>query len=186
MDEVFHTAFTTEILKPQTNPKDYNVLPDEKLDFSKQEHKVNLTDTTLGPTLCPRNTFNRFIGGQKYSSWRYFAPLIVKDEAGEIPAGCPEPGTPFTGGTAFFRGRRIDPVTRIFSLATTAKFGSREDLSLAFQNVPIFFALNGWLCDPQGDEKDFEGSLCFSPKFNERDAKSQISILANENTGDEK
>lgn len=180
MDEVFHSAFTTEILKPQSNPKDYNMLPDEKLDFSKQEHKVNLTDTTLGTSLCLRNTFNRTIGGQKYSSWRYISPLITKDEAGEIPAGCPEPGTPFTGGTAFFRGRRIDPATSIFSLATSAKFGSREDLSLAFQNVPIFFALNGWICDPQGDEKNFEGALCFSPKFNERDAKAQISIIGDE------
>lgn len=177
LDEVFHIAFTTEVLKPQSSPKDFNVLPDQKLDFSKQEHKVNLTDTTLSPPLCPRNTLNRTIGGRKYSSWRYFAPFLAKDEEGSIPAGCPEPGTPFTGGTAFLHGRRIDPVTGILSLVTSAKFGSREDLSLAFQNVPIFFVLNGWICNPQGDERDFEGPLCFSREFNERDARSQISII---------
>ena len=177
LEEVLHIAFTTEILKPQSSPRDYNVIPDEKLDLKKQEHKLNLTDTNLTTVVtCPATTRNRTLGGKKHSSWRYFEPFIVKDEAGEIPAGCPEAENNFTGGTAFVHGRRIDPETGVFSLVNVSKFSSKEDLSLAFKDIVMFVILNGWVCNPQGDEKNFEGAKCFDPNFNERDAKAQVTM----------
>lgn len=178
MDELFHIAFTTEMLKPKRGPKDYNVLPDEKIDFSKLEHKINLTEASLSnPPMCPTNTNNRTLGGRKYSSWNYFREMWFKDEAGEMPAGCPEPDNEFKGGTAFLRGRRIDPQTGTLTLVTAAKFGNREELSLAFKNVMIFMAMNAWLCDPQGDPANFEGEKCFDATFNERDAKAQMTYI---------
>lgn len=178
LDEVFHIAFTTELLAPPQEAGALNLIPDEKVDLGRLEHKINLTDETLTtPPICPKNTDNRFWGGRRLSSWRYFAPLLFKDEAGEIPAGCPEAGNNFTGGTAFLKGRRLDPTTKTFTLVSVAKFGNREDLSLAFKNIMLFVALNGWVCDPQGSETDFEGAACFDPGINERDAAAQISIV---------
>ncbi|MDZ4224423.1 MAG: hypothetical protein U1D33_00805, partial [bacterium] len=177
LDEVFHIAFTTEALKPKSLPGEYEVLPDDKLNISRLEHKINLTDKSLSTPICPNNTRNRTYGGKKYSSWKYIGPLLYKDEAGEIPAGCPEPDNDFTGGTAFLKGRRIDPATGVFSVVSVGKFGSRPSLSLAFQNITIFIAMNGWACNPQGDEKDFEGAKCFESTFNDRDADAQFSII---------
>lgn len=172
LDEVFHVAFTTEMLKPKKSESDLDVLPDEKIDFAKLEHKINLTEKNLSnPPVCPNHANRRTVGGKSYNSWRYLAPFIFKDEAGETKASCPD------GGTAFLKGRRIDPETGIFSLVTAGKFGSREDLSLAFKNVMIFVVLNGWVCDPQGDEAKFEGAKCFDQHFNDRDAKAQISFM---------
>ncbi|MDO8526338.1 MAG: hypothetical protein Q7T03_01465 [Deltaproteobacteria bacterium] len=184
LDEVFHLAFTTEVLKPKASPNDYDVLPDIKLDFAKQHHKMNLDDTKVfeaggNPTICSGSTLNRTIGGKKYSSWRYFAPLISKDESGETPAGCQESGTEFTGGTAFLHGQRVDPATGNFTVVSAAKFGSKEDLTIAFKDISVFIVLNGWLCNPEGDEKNMEGAKCFDTTFNEHDAGSQISIMGN-------
>lgn len=183
MDELFHISFTTEVLKPPKNSNDLDVLPDEKIDFGKQEHKLNLTETELSsPPICPTNTRNRQLGGKNYSSWNYVAPLIFKDEDGEIPAGCPEPGiNDFRGGTAFLKGRRVDPETGIFTLVTAAKFSNREELSLAFKNTMIMMALHGWLCNPQGSEENFEGPKCFDPAPNERDFEAQISYIRDAN-----
>lgn len=178
MDEVFHIAFTTEMLKSKKGPKDYEVVPDEKIDQSRQEHKLNLTipqPDFISPPVCPNNTRNRRVGGREYSSWRYLAPLLFEDEEGQIPAGCPDGG--FKGGSAFLKGRPIDPETGIFTLVSAAKFGPRAELSLAFKNVMIFISLNGWICDPAGDEAQFEGARCFDPEFHERDAKAQNSYL---------
>lgn len=178
LDEVFHIALTTEMLIPSGEAGAFNPLPDEKIDFGRMEHKINLTDENLGtPPICPKNTRNRFWGGRRLSSWRYFAPLLFKDEAGEIPAGCPEAGNNFTGGTAFLKGRRVDPETKVFTVVAAAKFGAREELSLAFKNMMLFVALNGWVCDPQGSEEDFEGAKCFDPEINPRDEAAQISIM---------
>ena len=178
LDEVFHVAFTTEMLKPSTGAGEYNVLPDEKIDIGRQGYKINLTESDFPtPAICPKNTHNRHLGGRTYSSWRYFAPLIFKDETGETPAGCPEEGSSFTGGTAYLKGRRLDPDTKTFTIVMGAKFGSREDLSIAFKDITIFVALNGWACDPQGSEENFEGAKCFDPEINARDEKAQISIV---------
>ncbi len=178
LDEVFHIAFTTETLKPKDASSAYNVLPEERINTARLEHKINLTQEDLpNPPICFKNTNNRTYGGKKYSSWHYIGPLLSKDESGEIPAECPDPGkNDVKDATAFLHGRRIDPQTGIFSVVSVGKFSPRED-PLTFKNVTIFIALNGWLCNPQGDEKDFEGAKCFELHFNERDAKSQFSII---------
>lgn len=174
LDDVLHIAFTTEMLKPKDSPRAYEVLPDEKLDRSKFEYKINLTESDLAnPPICPTNLNNRQLGGKTYSSWKYLAPLLFEDEAGTIPAGC---SPDFKGGTAFIKGRRLDPVDKTFSIVAAAKFASREELSLAMKDIAIFIVLNGWMCDPQGSEENFEGQRCFDSKLNERDAKAQISI----------
>ncbi|MDO8494765.1 MAG: hypothetical protein Q7S68_05460, partial [Deltaproteobacteria bacterium] len=87
LDEILHISFTTEMLKPTSGPKDYTLIPDEKIDFAKQEYKVQLTDSDFA--ICPTNVQNRTFRSKRYSSWKYLAPLLFKDEAGTIPAGCP-------------------------------------------------------------------------------------------------
>ena len=121
------------------------------------------------------------MGGKKYSTWAYFKPLLFKDEEGTIPAGCPEDNNDFAkeGTTAYLKGRRIDPETKITTIIGVAKFENREDLTLAFKNSTLFMSISGWLCDPMGSEEDFEGSLCFSQEFNDRDALAQISLSGN-------
>lgn len=178
MDDVFHIAFTTEVLRPQKEGEPYNLIPDAKIDLNKQEFKINLSDENhINPVMCPSNRNNRTLLGKKYSSWRYLAPLLFKDEEGTIPAGCPEDGSNFTGGTAYLKGRRIDPETGIATLVAIGKFSARDELSLAFKNIPILIALNVWLCDPQGDEANFEGAKCFDETFNDRDEKAQITFM---------
>ena len=49
----------------------------------------------------------------------------------------------------------------------------RVDLAACYRLV----ALHGWICNPQGDEADFEGSRCYDVKFNDRDAASQVTIM---------
>ena len=181
LDDVLHITFTTEMLKPQTDPQQLNVLPDTRINFNKLEHKINLTEK-MGPEealppICTNNIKNRVIGGNTYSTWKYFKPLLFKDDEGKIPAGCKEPDNDFTEGTAFLRGRRIDPDTRTFTIVTAAKFDDREELTLALKNVMIFVAINGWLCDPNGSKENFEGATCYDQAFNDRDAKAQISIM---------
>lgn len=177
MDEVFRMSFTTGILKPQTGPSDPNVLPDEKIDIAKQEFKINLTDPKLpSPPICKGNTKNREVNGKKYSSWKFLENMLVKDEEGKIPAGCPEDGNNFTGGSAYLRGMDLkDDGTLTF--VAGAKFGSSDDLTFAFKDVMIFVVINGWLCDPSGNEENFEGKRCYEPTFNDRDAVGQISLI---------
>lgn len=178
MDEIFHMAFTTGTLKPQTSPNDPNVLPDEKIDLAKNEFKINLTDKALSsPAICKNNTKNKIVGDKAYSSWKFWAPLLSKDEEGKIPAGCPEDGNGFSGGQAYLHGRDVDQETGVLTVVGTAKFGNAREISFAFQNTMMFLALTGWLCDPTGDEANFEGKRCFDDKFNDRDAVGQISII---------
>jgi hypothetical protein len=178
LDVIFHVGFTTDTLKPPAAPDDLNVLPDEKIDLAHQAYKINLNDPTLvTPAICEKNTHNRLIGGRRYSTWKYLAPLLSKDEDGLIPAGCPEEDNDFTGGSAFLHGRRLNHETGIVTYVTMASFGSSDDLTFAFKDIMMFVALNGWICDPEGREEDFEGSHCYDTKFNERDALSQISII---------
>lgn len=178
LDAVFHLSFTTGMLKPQKGPEDPNVLPDERIDFAKGEHKINLTDTSLSlPPICEKNTDNAVRNGKPASSWRYLEGLLFKDEEATIPAGCPEEDNDYNGGSAFLRGRDVDPETGVVTLVTGGKFGSDDDLSFAFKDVMMFVVLNGWLCDPLGNEEEFEGSRCYDNFFNERDAVGQFSIL---------
>ncbi|MFH0799171.1 MAG: hypothetical protein V2A66_03200 [Pseudomonadota bacterium] len=178
LDEIFYLSFTTGVLKPQSNPEDLNVLPDRKIDLSKNEFKFNLNDKTMAtPPICEKNTKNRVIGGKKYSTWKYYESLLFKDEDGTIPAGCPDDGNKFTGGQAFLKGREMDQETGVATLVAAAKFSSSEDLTFAFKDAMIFIVLNGWLCDPKGRPEDFEGSHCYDTGFNERDAVGQISIV---------
>lgn len=178
MDAVFHVAFTTGILKPPTSPNDLNVLPDTRIDLSKNEYKLNLDDKASGrPAICPTNTNNRTINGNTYSTWHYLDGLLFKDEAGTIPAGCPESGGEFSGGQAFLRGKNIDPETGMLTVVAGAKFGSSDDLTFAFQNVMFFIVIKGWLCNPAGKAEDFEGARCYDAMFNDRDAKTQTSIM---------
>lgn len=177
LDEVFHMGFTTGILKPQESPDDYNVLPDEKINLAKNEFKINLNDPKMSiPPLCKNNTKNKILRGKEFSSWRYMGGLIFKDKDATIPAGCPEEDNDFTGGSAYLRGRNVDHETGNMTLVSSAKFGSDESLSFAFKDVMIFIILNGWLCDPLGSEDDFEGSECYSMRFNDRDAASQTAL----------
>jgi len=177
LDEVFHMSFTTGTLKPSEGPEDYNVLPDTKIDLAKNEFKINLTDTALAtPPICEANTDNAIRGGKPASTWKYIKDLLYKDAEGTIPAGCPGDDNDFTGGSAYLRGRDIDPETGVMTLVTGAKFGPSDDLTFAFKDVMMFVVLNGWICDPMGSEENFEGSRCYDTLFNERDRVGQFSI----------
>lgn len=178
LDEAFHMSFTTGILKPPDGPNDLNVLPDEKINLAKNEFKVNLTDPKQStPAICKNNTDNRVMMGKQCSSWRYLDGLLFKDEDATIPAGCPEEENNFIGGSAYLKGRDLDHETGIVTLVTVAKFSSRDELSFAFKDIMLFIVLNGWICNPQGSEDDFEGGKCYDLGFNDRDAVSQISLL---------
>lgn len=178
MDEVFHMAFTTGILKPSDDPDDFDVLPDEKINLAKNEFKVNLTDPKLStPPICKNNTDNRVVMGKVVSSWKYLKGLLYKDEDATVPAGCPEDDNDYIGGSAYLRGRDLDHETGITSFVTVAKFSAREELSFAFKDIMLFVILNGWICNPEGSEEDFEGPRCYDLEFNERDSASQISLL---------
>lgn len=178
MDVIFHVAFTNWMLKPPAAPGDVNTLPDTKINLTRQGYKMNLNDPThVNPPICEKNTNNRIIGGKRYSTWKYLAPLLSKDESGTIPAGCPEPGNSFTGGTAFLHGRKLNHETGIISWVAGANFGSSNDLTFAFKDIMMFVALHGWICNPQGSEADFEGARCYDLKLNERDTRSQVTIM---------
>ncbi len=181
LDAVFQMSFTTDVLKPQEDPEEPNTLPDTRIDLAKGEFKINLNDPQLEaagmPGICENNTQNAMINGKRYSSWKYLQELLFRDAEATIPAGCPEDDNDFTGGSAYMRGRNVDPETGAVTFVTAGKFGSSDDLSFAFKDVMIFVVLNGWLCDPQGREEDFEGARCFDATFNERDAIGQISIM---------
>jgi len=178
MDVIFHTAFTTDALKPQTNPDDPNVIPDERIDIEHNEFKINLDDPTqMNPPMCSQGVANRVIDGKTLSTWTYMAPLLSKDEDGKIPAGCPQPGiNDFTGGSAYLHGRKLDHETGIVTVVAATKFGPSNDLTFAFKDVMMFLVLNGWICDPLGNEEMFEGSRCYDIQINDRDAESQISM----------
>lgn len=178
IDTVFHTAFTTGVIKPAASKKDYNLIPEKRVNIAKQEYKINLNDTKLEtPPLCDNSVKNRYIHGEYYSTWKYLAPLLVKDEAGTTLAGCPEADNNFTGGSAFIRGRPLDQETGVATFVTASKFASDDNLTFAFKDVMFFVIYNGWFCDPTGPEDRFEGSHCFDNTFNERDAMSTISII---------
>jgi len=102
---------------------------------------------------------------------------LVKDEEGAMPAGCPEPGNNFTGGSAFLRGRPLDQETGSITLVATAKFASDNNLTFAFKDVMFFVVLNGWMCDPEGSEDNFEGVRCYDNVQNSRDANNTISMM---------
>ncbi len=178
LDDVFHIAFSTDVMLPKEESPKYNYVPDVRIDHSKQEYKVNLTDGSKGETIvCPNNTRNKTIGDKKYSSWKYFSPFLVQDKEGKIPAGCPEEGNAFTGGRAYLRGRPVDPETGALSVAAVAKFGNDEDLTFVFKDVSMYVILNGWLCDPNGSEAEGEGSKCYDKTYSERDRLSTIGVL---------
>lgn len=178
LDGILPVGFTTGILKPPAGPDDINILPDPKIDLSKGEFKINLNDAAAAiPPICENNTGNRVVNGRRYSTWRYLEGLLFKDEEGTIPAGCPEEGNAYSGGQAYLRGRDVDPDTGTVTFVAGAKFGTSDDLSFAFKDVMMFIVLNGWLCDPEGDEANFEGAKCFDPAFNDHDALGQISIV---------
>ncbi len=182
LNVILNISFTTGVLSPETKTsptgETYTLIPDKRVNFGKLEHKINLTDPNMElPPLCDNNTKNRLIHGELYSSWRYWEPFFSKDEEGTIPAGCPEPGLPYNGGSAFMHGRPLDQETGIISLAATAKFANDDNLTFAFKDVMFFIALSGWLCDPLGDEADFEGAQCFDRTFNDRDRVSTITIM---------
>lgn len=178
LDVVFHTAFTTGPIVPPTSEEDLNVLPDERIDIQHQEYKINLDDPThINPQLCPRGVNNKILNGKTMSSWSYLAPFISKDEEGTIPAGCPQPGiNDFTGGTAFIHGRPIDHETGTLTIVAPLKFGSANELSFAFKDIMMFVIINGWLCDPLGNEEMYEGARCYDVGFNDRDAVGQVSM----------
>ncbi|MFA4972228.1 MAG: hypothetical protein WC683_06415, partial [bacterium] len=179
MDTVFHLAFTTGVLKPKVKETDPDLVPDEKVDVAGGEYKINLNDSSLAtPQICEKNTDNWIVGDKAYSKWRYLDGLLFKDEEGTIPAGCPEEDNDYTGGQAFLRGKAVDPETGNLTVVAAAKFGSSDDLTFAFKDVMMFIVLKGWLCDPTGSEETFEGNKCFDATFNERDAMSQKSIIA--------
>jgi len=178
IDVIFHVGFTTETLKPPSGPDDLNTVPDQKIDFTHQAYKINLNDPTLvTPAICDANTKNRVIAGKRYSTWKYLAPMLSKDEAGTTRAGCPEDDNNFTGGSAFLHGRRLNHETGLVTFIAAGNFGSSNDLTFAFKDIMMFVALNGWVCNPEGSEEDFEGSRCYDVQFNDRDAASQISII---------
>ena len=178
LDVIFHTAFTTGPIVPPKNEEDLNVLPDERVDIKHQEYKLSLDDPThVNPQLCPSSVQNKLLNGKTLSTWTYLAPFISKDEESEIPAGCPQPGiNDFTGGTAFIHGRPLDHETGVLTFVAPLKFGSSDDLSFAFKDIMMFVVINGWLCDPLGNEEMYEGSRCYDVEFNERDAFGQVSM----------
>ena len=178
MDVIFHLGFTTDVLRPPAEDYQYNVLPDSNIDFSNNGYKINLDDPTPSPpAICKANSNNRTIGGKKYSAWKYLAPLLSKDPEGLIPAGCPEASSDLTGGLAYLHGRKLNHENGVVTFVAGANFGSSGNLTFAFKDVMIFIVLNGWVCNPEGREEDFEGARCYDKSFNERDALSQISIM---------
>lgn len=178
MDAILHLSFTTDTLKPPASENDPNLLPDEKIDLANNGYKINLTDPVpMPPAICATNTKNRVIDGREYSTWKYMAPLLSKDENGDIPAGCPEENNDLTGGFAYLHGRKVNQETGIVTFVAAANFGPDENLTFVFKDVMIFFAITGWVCNPMGSEEDFEGARCYDASFNERDARSQISII---------
>jgi hypothetical protein len=178
LDDVFRITFTTDVIVPKEEGGKFNYLPEKRIDLAKQEYKVNLNDNSRGdPVVCEKNKRNRFIADKAYSSWKYFAPLLVQDKEGKIPAGCPDDGLPVAGGRAYLRGRPVDPATGIFSISAVTKFGADEDLTFVFKDASLYVVLNGWLCDPLGSEAEGEGSKCFDQTVGPRDAASQISIV---------
>ncbi len=178
LDAVLHLAPTTGVLKPAGKEGEPDVLPDKRINPAKQEHKINLNDTKLETArLCDNAVKNRILHGEYYSTWKYLAPLLTKDEEGLVPAGCPEPGNELTGGSAFLHGRPLDQETGILTFVAAAKFESDDNLTFAFKDVMFFLVFNGWLCDPLGSEEEFEGARCFDNTFNERDGKSTISMM---------
>lgn len=177
LDSVFHMGFTTGVLKPAATPEDAQVVPDQKINLSKSEFKINLDDPKLAvPPICKQNTGNRTVNGKKTSSWKFLKGLLYKDEDATIPAGCPESDNEYTGGSAYLRGRDLDHETGIATFVAVGKFGSSEDLSFTFKDVVLFVVLNGWFCNPEGSEDNFEGSKCYDLGFNDRDSVSQISM----------
>ncbi|MFH1874004.1 MAG: hypothetical protein ABH859_02325 [Pseudomonadota bacterium] len=187
LDAIFHVGFTTETLKP-LSPEDeatgaYNVLPDERIDFANQGYMINLTDPRpMPPALCPGSTQNREIAGKTYSTWKYLAPFLSQDPEGKIPAGCPEPDNDFEekNTMAYLHGRRVNHETGNASFVAAANFGPDEELTFAFKDHMIFIVLNGWLCDPKAVDDPLQGQNCFNAQFNERDARSQVSIMDEE------
>ena len=178
LDELFTLTFTTELILPPQETDGVNRIPDKKINISKGEYKINLNDPTVGlPELCKNNVKNEIIGGKRYSTWRYIAPLLKKDKEGKIPAGCPEEDNDFTGGVAYIGGRRLDQATGHVTFVALAKFSSNDNLTFAFKDLPIFLVLNGWFCDPYGSEEMMEGKHCYDKEFNWRDAESQFSII---------
>ncbi len=177
MDAIFHMSFTTDMLKPKEFDHEYVTLPDERIDINKEEYKIFLDDPNNSTSLCANNMNNRTILGETADSWRFFEGLLFEDAAGQIPNGCPSKKDDYNGGAAFIRGKSIDFDTGNMTLASAAKFGSNKELSFAFKDIMMFIILNGWICDPNGSEEQFEGSLCYSHELNERDAGSQKSII---------
>lgn len=178
LDELFDVGFTTGVLKPPSGPREINVLPDQRIDLSKGEFKINLNDKKSAiPPLCEKNTKNRLIQGRAYSTWKFLDGMLFKDEDGTIPTGCPDDGNKYTGGVAYLKGRDLDQETGTVTFVSASKFGSSDDLTFAFKDVMTFVVLNGWMCDPMGREEDFEGKRCYDTEFNERDAIGQVSIV---------
>lgn len=178
LDAVFHITFTTGVLAPNSLVAPTDVIPDKRVNLSKLEYKINLTDTKLEtPRLCDTSVKNRYIHGEYYSTWKYLEPLLVKDEAGTAPAGCPESDNSFTGGSAYLRGRPLDQSTGITTVVAVGKFEDNDSLTFAFKDVMFFVVFNGWFCDPNGPEDQFEGSHCYDKTVNERDNLSTISIV---------
>lgn len=178
LDEVWHINFTTHTLAPPTSAHEPNLVPDARINVSKQEYKINLTDPTLDtPPICAHNTANLFFQGETYSTWAYLIPLLSKDTEGLIPAGCPEPNNTYAGGSAYLHGRPLDHETGILTVVGVAKFSSRPSLTFVFKDVTMFIVMNGWLCDPTGDPEQWEGEHCYDLETNERDAVSQISVV---------
>ncbi|OGQ23096.1 MAG: hypothetical protein A3I05_00875 [Deltaproteobacteria bacterium RIFCSPLOWO2_02_FULL_44_10] len=178
LDAVSLTAVTTHTIKPQESPQDPNVLPNEAIDHAREMYKINLTDSAhVNPPLCEGTVKNKTINGKVLSTWRYLAPLLSKDPEGKIPAGCPQDDPKISGGTAFLHGRPVDHETGVVTFVTAMHFGSSNDLTFAFKEVPIFIILNGWVCNPNGDPENFEGERCYDMMQNERDEVGQISIL---------
>jgi hypothetical protein len=178
LDEVFNITFSTDVMVPKSEGGKRNYIPEGRIDHAKREYMVNLTDTG-STSMCANNTRNKVIGDKTYSSWKYFAPFLVQDKEGKIPAGCPEDDNTFpkTGSRAYLRGRPVDPVTGALSVAAVTKFGNDEDLTFVFKDVSLYIILNGWLCDPSGSEAEGEGSKCYEQKFSDRDRLSMISIM---------
>lgn len=178
LNEIFKMSFTTGVLLPPSETPGLDLLPDKRIDIGRSEYKMNLNDNNLTTAqLCGNNTKNRYIQGNYYSTWKYLKPFLVKDETGETPAGCPEPGLSYTGGSAYLRGTLLNHETGVAAFATESKFSSSENLTFAFKDVMLFVILNGWFCDPLGPEEEMEGSHCYDLKFNDRDALPQVSIL---------
>lgn len=178
LDEIWQMALSTDVLRPKRPGETFNALRNPRLNIAKQEYKINLTDPNLEiPAICSANTKNLEISGENYSTWRYLAPLLSKDEEGLIPAGCPESDNKFNGGVAYLRGRPINHETGITTVVGITKFSSNDDLTFAFKDIPIFIVLNGWACDPDGDPENFEGARCYDNKINERDIRSQMSLI---------